>query len=221
MCSPSRYNFVPRQLTGGCSSKVSLSGLLNALDGIGAQEGRILFATTNKYSSLDAALCRPGRMDIHIEFKLASKFQAGALYRCFYLAEDAEAAPHDRGNFDKEDLDLESESSFEADDIDLIDLGTNGAQKPKTTDTSGAKVTVSGDFYSDHHALSKISQGKILKLSDQFEAAIPDREFSMASLQGYLMGYKTRPIEAVRDVAAWIEKERFAKMVAPDAPRSP
>jgi chaperone BCS1 len=54
-------------------SRVSLSGLLNALDGIGAQEGRILFATTNNHGSLDAALCRPGRMDLHIEFHLASK----------------------------------------------------------------------------------------------------------------------------------------------------
>ncbi|KAI9464727.1 hypothetical protein HD554DRAFT_1250578 [Boletus coccyginus] len=32
-------------------NRVSLSGLLNALDGIGTQEGRVLFATTNKYSS--------------------------------------------------------------------------------------------------------------------------------------------------------------------------
>ncbi|KAJ3500735.1 hypothetical protein NLJ89_g9656 [Agrocybe chaxingu] len=72
------------------TSRITLSGLLNALDGVAAQEGRILFATTNKYTSLDPALCRPGRMDIHIEFKLASKYQAGELYRCFYLP-DSEA----------------------------------------------------------------------------------------------------------------------------------
>lgn len=30
------------------TSKLSLSGLLNSLDGIGSQEGRILFATTNR-----------------------------------------------------------------------------------------------------------------------------------------------------------------------------
>ena len=28
--------------------KISLSGLLNTLDGVGAQEGRLLFATTNR-----------------------------------------------------------------------------------------------------------------------------------------------------------------------------
>ena len=39
-------------------SKLSLSGILNALDGVGAQEGRLLFATTNRIDALDSALCR-------------------------------------------------------------------------------------------------------------------------------------------------------------------
>ena len=66
------------------SRGVTLSGLLNALDGIGAQEGRILFATTNNHAALDPALIRPGRMDAHIEFKFASKSQAEELFKCFY-----------------------------------------------------------------------------------------------------------------------------------------
>ncbi|KIL70191.1 hypothetical protein M378DRAFT_7102 [Amanita muscaria Koide BX008] len=69
---------------------VSLSGLFNALDGISAQEGKILFATTNKYSSLDPALCRPGRMDVHIDFTLASKFQAQELSKVFYMPDSEE-----------------------------------------------------------------------------------------------------------------------------------
>ena len=48
---------------------LSLSGLLNALDGVAASEGRILFATTNHLERLDPALSRPGRMDVWIEFK--------------------------------------------------------------------------------------------------------------------------------------------------------
>ncbi len=59
---------------------VTLSGLLNALDGVDAKQGRILVATTNKYDSLDEALSRPGRMDVHIEFKLAAKYQARELF---------------------------------------------------------------------------------------------------------------------------------------------
>lgn len=72
--------FSPLQDTNG----VTLSGLLNALDGIGAQEGRILFATTNNVAALDPALIRPGRLDVHVEFRLASKLQAEQLFKCFY-----------------------------------------------------------------------------------------------------------------------------------------
>lgn len=42
---------------------LTLSGFLNAIDGIAAQEGRILFITSNHADKLDAALKRPGRVD--------------------------------------------------------------------------------------------------------------------------------------------------------------
>lgn len=42
---------------------VTFSGLLNAIDGVSAAEGRVLFVTTNHIDLLDAALIRPGRID--------------------------------------------------------------------------------------------------------------------------------------------------------------
>eukprot|EP01126_Amoeba_proteus_P034768 TRINITY_DN3478_c0_g1_i3.p1 TRINITY_DN3478_c0_g1~~TRINITY_DN3478_c0_g1_i3.p1 ORF type:complete len:270 (-),score=55.00 TRINITY_DN3478_c0_g1_i3:203-1012(-) len=54
---------------------LTLSGLLNALDGIGSQEGRLLFMTTNKRDRLDPALVRPGRVDRYVEFGLANREQ--------------------------------------------------------------------------------------------------------------------------------------------------
>lgn len=51
----------------GASQGVTLSGLLNAMDGIAAREGRILFVTTNHPEHLDAALLRPGRIDVREE----------------------------------------------------------------------------------------------------------------------------------------------------------
>jgi mitochondrial chaperone BCS1 len=70
--------------------RITLSGLLNALDGISAQEGRPLFATANRYHALDPALIRPGRMDLHVEFRLASRYQARELYKCFYIPNNSE-----------------------------------------------------------------------------------------------------------------------------------
>ncbi|KAK2728903.1 mitochondrial chaperone bcs1 [Colletotrichum kahawae] len=50
---------------------LSLSGLLNVLDGVASQEGRVLIMTTNHREHLDKALIRPGRIDKEIEFQLA------------------------------------------------------------------------------------------------------------------------------------------------------
>ncbi|TFK90646.1 P-loop containing nucleoside triphosphate hydrolase protein [Polyporus arcularius HHB13444] len=72
---------------------LSLSGLLNALDGVAASEGRLLFATTNHLERLDPALSRPGRMDVWIEFKNASKWQAELLFRNFFPSTDEDNAP--------------------------------------------------------------------------------------------------------------------------------
>ncbi|OBZ73947.1 putative mitochondrial chaperone BCS1-B [Grifola frondosa] len=65
-------------------STLSLSGLLNSLDGVAAAEGRLLFATTNHIERLDPALSRPGRMDVWVNFKHATKWQAEGIFKCFF-----------------------------------------------------------------------------------------------------------------------------------------
>ena len=189
-------------------SRITLSGLLNALDGVGAQEGRILYATTNKYKALDSALCRPGRMDLHVEFKLASQYQARELFKCFYLPSDA-----------KEQGGEESESrQTESDEIDHDSAyGSVPSTPPSPTEESAcllekleatAQPFVGKKHLSNVHGLSR---RRILALADTFADAIPEREFSMASLQGYLMSYKSRPVLAAETAAGWVEKERAEK----------
>ncbi|ETW78832.1 AAA ATPase [Heterobasidion irregulare TC 32-1] len=65
-------------------STLSLSGLLNSLDGVAAAEGRLLFATTNHIERLDPALSRPGRMDVWVNFKNATRWQAEGIFKCFF-----------------------------------------------------------------------------------------------------------------------------------------
>lgn len=48
-------------------SHLTLSGLLNAIDGIYSSDGRIVVATTNKLEMLDAALVRKGRFNLSID----------------------------------------------------------------------------------------------------------------------------------------------------------
>jgi len=62
----------------------SFSGLLNALDGVRSQEGRILIMTTNHKEKLDPALLRPGRADLQIELGNAKRCQLIGLFKKFY-----------------------------------------------------------------------------------------------------------------------------------------
>ncbi|KAJ7708696.1 P-loop containing nucleoside triphosphate hydrolase protein [Mycena rosella] len=73
-------------------STLSLSGLLNSLDGVAAAEGRLLFATTNHIERLDPALSRPGRMDVWVNFTHATKWQAEGIFKCFFPYKPAAVA---------------------------------------------------------------------------------------------------------------------------------
>lgn len=66
------------------SQRVSFSGLLNALDGVASQEGRVLFITTNHPELLDLALMRPGRIDRCLALGRASRYQARRLFLNFF-----------------------------------------------------------------------------------------------------------------------------------------
>ncbi|CAM0142099.1 unnamed protein product [Umbelopsis sp. WA50703] len=122
---------------GSANSSVTFSGLLNAIDGVAAQEGRLLCMTTNHIERLDPALIRPGRIDVRILFENASQAQAAELFRKFYPG-----------------------------------LPTQEA----------------------------------VKLSKEFASHIPEKRFSMAHLQGYLMGQKNNPIAAADGVHEWVQR---------------
>jgi chaperone BCS1 len=63
---------------------VTFSGLLNAIDGIAAAEGRILVMTTNHPDKIDPALCRPGRADVDVKIELADASQAKRMFLRFF-----------------------------------------------------------------------------------------------------------------------------------------
>ncbi|VDC04067.1 unnamed protein product [Peniophora sp. CBMAI 1063] len=80
-----------KQDTNRPHSGLTLSGLLNAIDGVTSQNGRVLFVTTNKEAALDPALTRAGRLDVHIEFFHAKSAHAAQLFRRFYAIPSAKA----------------------------------------------------------------------------------------------------------------------------------
>jgi len=134
--APEEKSIAPEAVSG-----VTASGLLNALDGVAAQEGRIVILTTNFPERLDAALTRPGRVDLTICFSLATKSDTQALFHNFFSHNE-------------------------------------GAEKQQEMDT----------------------------LAYAFSEVVGGEQFSIAMLQGYLMGYKEDPSAAVQNVETWVQK---------------
>lgn len=66
---------------------VTLSGLLNSLDGVVSSDGRIVFMTTNYMERLDKALIRPGRADLKEEVTYVSSDELQKAFQHFYPEE--------------------------------------------------------------------------------------------------------------------------------------
>ena len=89
-----------RSITGGTNNKVegdavTLSFLLNLLDGVLETPGRILVITSNFPDKLDRAFVRPGRIDVQIEFGYAGREfvldMVNKFYTISYTLEDIPA----------------------------------------------------------------------------------------------------------------------------------
>jgi mitochondrial chaperone BCS1 len=88
---------------------VTLSGLLNVLDGLNAPENVLFAMTTNRMEVLDRALLRPGRIDYRLFLGKASLHQRLELYRRFFpCASELEAE-----SFVANTLSLETMAEFQ------------------------------------------------------------------------------------------------------------
>jgi chaperone BCS1 len=189
------------------TSRISLSGLLNALDGVGAQEGRLLFATTNCYEALDLALRRPGRMDVHIEFQLASQYQVGELFKRFYLptprtsttqqplSKDSAASRGGDGNRRVDDSGYSTPAEAETEKLVDVELPPNAQDQSLTAVARRRRRD------------AKVSPEELDALTERFRESIPERGFSMAALQGFLLLHKNQPYRAVECAGKWVEEE--------------
>lgn len=150
---------------------ISLSGLLNAIDGVATHEGRVLIMTTNHPDALDEALVRSGRVDLRIKFDYASTVQVRELFLRMYAV--------DVGALGRiEDLDLFSPRNEKT--LESIEVGPNAMTTLERT-------------------------------AEKFASLVPDREFSPADVQGYLLLHKKTPLAALNGVEGWIAEERKRK----------
>ncbi|KAJ7090791.1 P-loop containing nucleoside triphosphate hydrolase protein [Mycena belliarum] len=207
---------------------LSLSGLLNALDGVAAAEGRILFATTNHLEKLDPALSRPGRMDVWVEFKNSSKWQAEALFRNFFPSTDEDELPLDDGDIElpgtpssanASTSSLWSASTLTSSSSSNSGSSAGGKRKQKempvpalpqfgSSNKAYLPPPVAPEIVAAQHSARPLDGKTLATLAKRFADSIPEGEFSVAALQGYLLKNKSRPEAAAMEASAWVVAER-------------
>ncbi|KAL7815446.1 BCS1 N terminal domain-containing protein [Trichoderma aethiopicum] len=179
--NPSSPNQPPGQTPAG--GRLSLSGLLNILDGVASQEGRLLIMTTNHIEKLDKALIRPGRVDMMVPFSLADRTMTQAIFRAIY-------APF--------------ESEITSDEVAPKPKSKKGVVVSKRAEPDEAAK----ERWARQHA--EISQ-RIEALSLEFAAKIPEFEFSPAEIQGLLLRHKRSPEDVIAAADAWVIQTRKDK----------
>jgi hypothetical protein len=70
-------------------TQVTLAGLLNAVDGLGSRENRILIVTSNRADKLDRALLRPGRIDLREHIAELQESEARRMVEAWRANDDA------------------------------------------------------------------------------------------------------------------------------------
>jgi chaperone BCS1 len=160
---------------------ITLSSLLNVLDGVAASEGRILVMTTNHPEKLDDALLRAGRVDMQIEFRLAISEDIENLYKSIYsVSKEARVRQSPR----------------------RVKRSQNGSEEEGESDDHKPN-----GVHGRRHEL----QSHIESLAKEFSSLVPSGEFSPAEIQGYLLKHKDHPERAIREVAEWVKDEREKK----------
>lgn len=90
----------PPQARKSAFGNVCLSTLLNAIDGVASQEGRVLIMTTNHIKRLDEALIRPGRVDKKVELGLADSNMMADLFCLVFKPVEVDVAPLENAQSD-------------------------------------------------------------------------------------------------------------------------
>ena len=170
---------------------ISLSGLLNAIDGVASHEGRVLIMTTNKPESLDEALIRPGRVDLQVGFTNATQQQATELFHRMYEADQV----------------VEGEGAVLPAAVLPTPVGKSkpanrGLQNGHAPETNGHAVN---GTHSLGEAKEALTPEELSRIASEFGAKIPTGPFSPAEIQGFLLKRKTDPRKALAEADAWIE----------------
>ncbi|KAL3453099.1 hypothetical protein BJX65DRAFT_302994 [Aspergillus insuetus] len=193
------------------NQNVSLSDVLNVIDGVAACEGRILVMTTNHLEKLDPALIRPGRVDMAIEFGYSTAKDIQDLFLAIYSTLEGDLSPG-TGTSSKDSPRAIANSNANADtkiQIKMnLNLNLNLNGDGKAVDATVTSNTDSSAQGACNHWPCAFSQNRVREWALEFAARLPAGEFTPAEIQGYLLLHKTNPVGAIDGVAKWCEGDQ-------------
>lgn len=186
---------------------ISLSGLLNAIDGVASHEGRVLIMTTNKPEALDDALIRPGRVDLQVAFTNATREQARELFERMYEADSAKG-PSSLSSSSQQQQNLHNSSKKGIDSTEKDEklvAAANGHAEKKQQEENQQNGQVRSGGGDDDQSSPPLTWDQLKSIAAEFASQIPDGHFSPAELQGFLLKRKKDPRKAVDEVGHWVE----------------
>ena len=205
----------PSKLT----NAITISGLLNAIDGVATAEGRILIMTTNYPDKLDPALTRPGRIDMRIEFKLASKQQIKELFLRMYSADSTESnkqptrlsqimSQKDATQGLGKPVSVEAQRAQSVPQA-VATATASGTETPESVfaEKTGVTTPNTSSSLSEDNDDSSLEDNDLDHLASTFASVLPDYKFSPAEIQGFLLMHKRSPLQAVRNVPVWRDEQ--------------
>ena len=167
------------------SGRISLSALLNIIDGVAATEGRILIMTTNHLDKLDNALIRPGRVDLVVKFDLANAQMIASIFRSIF-------------------------ATLEADDPKPKSKSPKRFPKHRKPSSEITKEEIAKAL-NEKEAQAKVEEERVAEesrihsLGEKIATLIPSLTFSPAEIQGYFLKWKRQPELAVENAVEWVE----------------
>ena len=215
-------------------SSITLSGLLNALDGVGSQEGRVLLMTTNNPESLDKALVRPGRIDMQIPFSYATPQQAIDIFVRMYSRDDdgpVTAAKDKRSPSQPKVINLNKLNAEKRLSVpNAAPTVTKSPNAPTDLPTPPpSPFTPKGQSTPADSTASLVSSAEqsparpakftlfdpdsptLHRMAAEFAMYIPAGKFTPAEVQGYLLRRRKSPVKALEEAGDWRDELLAAK----------
>ncbi|KAI4197644.1 MAG: hypothetical protein LQ350_005799 [Teloschistes chrysophthalmus] len=215
------------QAQGGAKTKenqgISLSGLLNAIDGVASHEGRVLLMTTNCPEKLDEALIRPGRIDMKIAFTKATKNQMRELFVRMYEPDVENGMPSKSmaankkifstaAPADQKAMHLRHRKPLSSVDGNELRVKVTPASVPTPPESpyhSNSNSSSSSDVTPSNPPSPPPTE--LHDIAVAFAKRLPEETFTPAEIQGFLLTRKNEPLRALEEVIPWRDQLIRAK----------